>query len=305
MDNKPVTAEKARRRLNSDTVYYIVNTAILVLLTLIVVYPLYFLVIASISDPDLVLNGEVLFYPREITFSGFERLFQDNKIWNGYLNTIINTVASTAISLAITVAAGYELSRPNMIFKKFFLWLFIITMFFGGGLIPFYLVVSQLGWINTRWALIVPSALNVWNVFMTKAYFESNIPDSILEAARIDGANEFMTFVRIVLPISQAIIAVMLLFYAVGNWNSYFNALIFITTKQELFPLQMVLREILIVENSGAIGGGSSDTIVEQIKLANQIKYSSIIVSTVPILCLYPFVQKYFSQGVMIGSLKG
>ena len=141
--------------------------------------------------------------------------------------------------------------------------------------------------------------------FMTKAYFESNIPDSILEAARIDGANEFMTFVRIVLPISQAIIAVMLLFYAVGNWNSYFNALIFITTKQELFPLQMVLREILIVENSGAIGGGSSDTIVEQIKLANQIKYSSIIVSTVPILCLYPFVQKYFSQGVMIGSLKG
>lgn len=238
MDNKPVTAEKARRRLNSDTVYYIVNTAILVLLTLIVVYPLYFLVIASISDPDLVLNGEVLFYPREITFSGFERLFQDNKIWNGYLNTIINTVASTAISLAITVAAGYGLSRPNMIFKKFFLWLFIITMFFGGGLIPFYLVVSQLGWINTRWALIVPSALNVWNVFMTKAYFESNIPDSILEAARIDGANEFMTFVRIVLPISQAIIAVMLLFYAVGNWNSYFNALIFITTKQELFPLQ-------------------------------------------------------------------
>lgn len=305
MDNKPVTAEKTRRRLNSDTVYYVVNTAILVLLTLIVVYPLYFLVIASISDPDLVLNGEVLFYPREITFSGFERLFQDNKIWNGYLNTIINTVASTAISLAITVAAGYGLSRPNMIFKKFFLWLFIITMFFGGGLIPFYLVVSQLGWINTRWALIVPSALNVWNVFMTKAYFESNIPDSILEAARIDGANEFMTFVRIVLPISQAIIAVMLLFYAVGNWNSYFNALIFITTKQELFPLQMVLREILIVENSGAIGGGSSDTIVEQIKLANQIKYSSIIVSTVPILCLYPFVQKYFSQGVMIGSLKG
>ena len=179
MDNKPVTAEKARRRLNSDTVYYIVNTAILVLLTLIVVYPLYFLVIASISDPDLVLNGEVLFYPREITFSGFERLFQDNKIWNGYLNTIINTVASTAISLAITVAAGYGLSRPNMIFKKFFLWLFIITMFFGGGLIPFYLVVSQLGWINTRWALIVPSALNVWNVFMTKAYFASNSPESI------------------------------------------------------------------------------------------------------------------------------
>ena len=297
--------KKRKFKFNSDTVYYIINTAILAFLTLIVVYPLYFLVIASFSDPDMVINGEVLFYPRGITFTGFVRLFEDNKIWNGYLNTIINTVASTAISLVITITAGYGFSRPNMRFKKFFLWLFIITMFFGGGLIPFYLVVSRLGWVNTRWALIVPSALNVWNVFMTKAFFESNIPDGILEAARIDVANEFTAFVRIVLPVSQAVIAVMFLFYAVGNWNSYFNALIFITTKDELFPLQMVLREILIVENTGALGGGSSETILEQLKLANQLKYTSIIVSTVPILCLYPFVQKYFSQGIMIGSLKG
>lgn len=298
--------KKRKHAFGSDTVYYIVNTVILVLLTLIILYPLYFLVIASFSDPDMVLNGEIIFYPKGLTFSGFARLFEDNKIWMGYLNTIINTTLSTAISLVITITAGYGFSRPNMRFKKFFLWLFIITMFFGGGLIPFYLVVSSLGWINTRWALIVPSALNVWNVFMTKAFFESNIPDSVLEAARIDGAGEFRSFLWVVLPISRAIIAVMVLFYAVGNWNSYFNALIFITTKQDLFPLQMVLREILIVENSSAIGGGgSSETIVEQIRIANQIKYTSIIVSTVPILCLYPFVQKYFSQGVMIGSLKG
>lgn len=299
------TIARHRKKANGDTVYYIINTAILAFLTLIIVYPLYFLIIASISDPDLVFAGEVFFFPKGITFSGYGRLLQDNSIWNGYLNTIIYTVCGTALSMLITIPAGYGLSRPNMKFKKGVMWLFIITMFFGGGLIPFYLVVSGLGMINSPLALIVPSALSVWNVFMVKAFFESTIPQSILESARIDGANEFLTFVLIVLPLSKAIIAVMILYYAVGQWNSYFNALIFVT-EERLFPLQMVLREILIIEDMGSIGGGgSSETIVEQMKLANQIKYASIIVSSLPIICLYPFVQKYLSQGVMVGSIKG
>lgn len=306
MDAKIQAKMKAKmkkiRFSKSDKVYYTIDMCILVFLTLLVLYPLYFVVIASISDPNLIFAGEVYLWPKGITFAGYERLFTDSSIWRGYLNTIIYTVCGTAISLVITIFAGWGLSRPNLAFKKFFMWMFIIPMFFGGGLIPFYLVVSALNMTNTMFSMIIPSALSVWNVFMTKAFFESNVSSEILEASRIDGANEFLIFFKIVLPISKAVLAVMILYYAVGQWNSYFNALIFLT-KEDLFPLQMILREILIVEDTGSVGG-SAETIVEQAKLANQIKYASIIVSSLPIICLYPFVQKYFNQGVMVGSIK-
>ena len=178
---------------------------------------------------------------------------------------------------------------------------FIITMFFGGGLIPFYNVVSSLGLLDTIWAIILPSALSAWNLFMTKTFFEVGISESMVEAAEIDGAGQVRTFLSVVLPLSKAIMAVMALYYAVGQWNSYFNAMIFLQD-EEMYPLQLVLREILIASETTT--GGSGETILEQYRLANQLKYVSVIVSSLPVIVLYPFVQKYFAQGVMIGSLK-
>ena len=179
---------------------------------------------------------------------------------------------------------------------------FIIPMFFGGGLIPFYNVMSSLKLINTMWAVILPAILSVWNLFMTRTFFESSIPDGLLEAAKIDGAGEFRIFFSLVIPLSKAILAVMALYYAIGQWNSYFNAMIFLQDESK-YPLQLVLKEILIASESTM--GGSGETILEQYRLANQLKYVSVIVSSAPVMLLYPFVQKYFDQGVMIGSLKG
>ena len=206
------------------------------------------------------------------------------------------------LSLLVTIPAGWALSRKTLPGKKLFMIYFIIPMFFGGGLIPFYNVMSSLGLVNTIWSVVLPSILSVWNLFMTKTFFESSIPNSLIEAATIDGAGSFRIFATIVLPLSKAIIAVMALYYAVGQWNSYFNAMIFLQD-ETLYPLQLVLKEILIASESTT--GGSGETILQQYRLANQLKYVSVIVSSVPVLCLYPFVQKYFAQGVMIGSLKG
>ena len=204
-------------------------------------------------------------------------------------------------SLLVTIPAGWALSRKTLPGKKFLMMYFIIPMFFGGGLIPFYNVMSSLGLINTIWAIVLPSILSVWNLFMTKTFFESSIPGGLIEAAKIDGAGHFRTFISVVLPLAKAIMAVMALYYAVGQWNSYFNAMIFLQD-ESMYPLQLVLKEILIASESTV--GGSGETILQQYRLANQLKYVSVIVSSLPVLMLYPFVQKYFAQGVMIGSLK-
>ena len=285
-----------------DKVFYAINGFFLALMALIVIYPLYFIVIASISDPDAVLGGDVILYPVQITFSGFQKILERSDVWIGYLNTIIYTVLTVILSLAVTIPAGWALSRKTIPGKKLLMGFFIIPMFFGGGLIPFYNVMSSLGLVNTIWAIVLPSIMSVWNLFMTKTFFESSIPDGLVEAAKIDGAGEFRTFISLVLPLSKAILAVMALYYAIGQWNSYFNAMIFLQD-ENLYPLQLVLKEILIASESTV--GGSGETILEQYRLANQIKYVSVIVSSVPVLLLYPFVQKHFNQGVMIGSLKG
>ncbi|MDE6261559.1 MAG: carbohydrate ABC transporter permease [Oscillospiraceae bacterium] len=290
------------KNTTGDKVFYIINALFLGLMALIVLYPLYFIVIASISDPDAVLAGKVILYPVQITFSGFQKILERTDIWRGYLNTIIYTVLTVVLALIVTVPAGWALSRKTTPGKKALMIYFIIPMFFGGGLIPFYNVMSSLGLVNTMWAVILPSILSVWNLFMTKTFFESSIPDGLVEAAKIDGAGEYGLFFTIVLPLSKAILAVMALYYAIGQWNSYFNAMIFLQD-ETMYPLQLVLKEILIASESTT--GGSGETILEQYRLANQIKYVSVIVSSVPVLMLYPFVQKYFSQGVMIGSLKG
>ena len=244
----------ALKDTRGDKIFFAINAFILGLLALIILYPLYFIVIASFSDPDAVLGGQVVLAPVNITFEGYEKVFQRGDIWQGYLNTIIYTVVTVILSLVVT------------------------------------------------WAVILPAILSVWNLFMSKTFFESSIPEGMLEAARIDGAGKFRTFFSIVLPLSKAIIAVMALYYAVGQWNSYFNAMIFLQDESK-YPLQLVLKEILIASESTV--GGSGETILQQYRLANQLKYVSVIVSSLPVLCLYPFVQKYFAQGVMIGSLKG
>ncbi|MDE7300495.1 MAG: carbohydrate ABC transporter permease [Lachnospiraceae bacterium] len=284
-----------------DRVFYIINGVILGLLALIVLYPLYFIIIASISDPDAVLAGKVVLAPSQLTFTGFEKIIERTDVWRGYLNTIIYTVITVVLSLIVTIPAGWALSRKTLPGKKLLMVYFIIPMFFGGGLIPFYNVMSSLHLVNTIWAIILPSILSVWNLFMTKTFFESSIPDGLIEAAKIDGAGHFRTFALIVLPLAKAIMAVMALYYAVGQWNGYFNAMIFLQDESK-YPLQLVLKEILVASESTV--GGSGETILEQYRLANQLKYASVIVSSLPVLMLFPFVQKYFAQGVMIGSLK-
>ena len=285
----------------SNVIFYRLVKVILGVLTAIIIYPLYFIVIASISDPDAVLAGEVFLYPVKVTFSGFTKILEESSVWRGYLNTIIYTVLTVIFSLFVTIPAGWTLSRKKLPFKKFLMIYFIIPMFFGGGLIPFYNIMSRLGLVNTIWAIIIPSILSVWNLFMTKTFFASSIPESLIEAAKIDGAGQFKTFLIVVLPLAKPIIAVMALYYAIGQWNSYFNAMIFLQD-EKLYPLQLVLKEILIATESTV--GGSGETILEQYRLATQIKYVSVIISSLPVLMLYPFVQKYFEQGVLIGSLK-
>ncbi|MGX8719853.1 MAG: carbohydrate ABC transporter permease, partial [Eubacteriales bacterium] len=242
-----------------DRVFYAVNTVLLALLALIVIYPLYFIIIASFSDPDAVLAGRVILYPVKVTFEGYAKILQRTDVWRGYLNTIIYTVLTVVLSLAVTIPGGWALSRKTIPGKKFLMIYFIIPMFFGGGLIPFYNVMSGLGLINTIWSVILPAILSVWNLFMTRTFFESSIPDGLVEAAKIDGAGEFRIFTLLVLPLSKAILAVMALYYAIGQWNSYFNAMIFLQN-ENLYPLQLVLKEILIASESTT--GGSGETIL-------------------------------------------
>lgn len=301
MEKMQIKKKNALRDTKGDVVFYIINGFFLALVALIIIYPLYFIVIAAISEPEAVLAGEVFLYPVRITMNGFAKIMEREDVWRGYLNTIIYTALTVVLSLIVTIPAGWALSRKTLPGKKIFMIYFIIPMFFGGGLIPFYNVMSSLGLVNTIWAIILPSILSVWNLFMTKTFFESSIPGGLIEAAKIDGAGQFRIFFSIVIPLSKAVIAVMALYYAVGQWNSYFNAMIFLQD-EKMYPLQLVLKEILIASESTV--GGSGETILEQFRLANQLKYVSVIVSSVPVLLLYPFVQKYFAQGVMIGSLK-
>ena len=301
------TAVKPRKAMAmkdtaSDKIFFVLNAIFLGLLALIVLYPIYFIIIASFSDPDAVLGGQVVLWPVHLNFDGYVKVMQRTDIWTGYGNTILYTLLTVILALAVTIPGGWALSRKNLPGKKLWMMFFIVPMFFGGGLIPFYNVMSSLHLINSMWAVILPSILSVWNLFMCKTFFESSIPDGMLEAAKIDGSGTFRTFFSIVLPVSKAVIAVMALYYAVGQWNSHFNAMIFLQDESK-YPLQLVLKEILLASESTV--GGSGETILQQYRLANQLKYVSVIVSSIPVLCLYPFVQKYFAQGVMIGSLKG
>ncbi|MGG3468495.1 carbohydrate ABC transporter permease [Neobacillus pocheonensis] len=287
-----------------DKIFDTINFIFLTLICLAVLYPLYFVVIASISNPDLVYNGSVWLLPKEITFEGYKRIFSDPKIWLGYKNTIIYTVLGTALQVSLTLLAAYALSRKDLYGKSFFMLMILFTMFFSGGLIPTYLVVKDLGMLNTMWAMIIPKAIAVWNLIVARSFFESSVPNELLEAGKIDGCSNTRFFLKIVLPLSKPIIAVMVLFYAVGNWNSYFDALIYLND-ESLYPLQLILRNILIQNQLSVQMLSDLDNLAAQQHVGEIIKYGVIIVAAIPLLIVYPFVQKYFVKGVLIGGVKG
>ena len=294
-----------------DRVFNAVNIILLVLLLLIVAYPLYFVVIASFSNANSVGNGEVIFLPKGITFAGYEMVLNYADVWLGYRNTIFYTVAATLINLAVTLPAAYALSRRDLRWRGFFTIVFMIPMFFGGGLIPYYLLITKtLHWNDTIWVMIVPGATGFMQMVVARTFFQSTIPVELRESAEIDGASNFLIFFRIILPLSTAIIAVQALQCAVGNWNAYFNAMMYLSDREgrNLKSLQIVLRNILVLSQSqAAIAEQMADQTdsVEFLQRSEQLKYALIIVSCIPVLIAYPFVQKYFVKGVMIGSIKG
>jgi putative aldouronate transport system permease protein len=270
----------------------------------IVFYPLYFMVISSFSDPSSVNAGQVWLLPQDITFEGYKRIINDPNIWMGYRNAILYTVVGTAINVALTIPAGYALSRKDLQGRHAVMIFIIITMFFQGGLIPTYLVVKNLGMLDSIWALVLPHAVSVYNLIICRTYFQSTIPDGLHEAAVVDGCTNTRFFVRIVIPLSLPIIAVMILFHAVWHWNSYFPALIYLKEESKR-PLQLILREILIISQQQANMLDDQEGMAEQQRIAELVKYGVVIVASIPVLVLYPMLQRYFVKGVMIGSNQG
>lgn len=300
MDGKELKALKKKNKIKeskTDYVYYSICGVILLLLAVIIIYPLYYIVIASVSDPSAVVNGEVWLYPIKMTFSGYANLFDRSDVWQGYFNTLVYTVVGTVFNIVLTIPAGWALSRDYLPFRKVIMPLLIITMFFGGGLVPYIAVCTALGLYQSPFIMIIGGGVSVYNVFMCKSFFQTNVPKEVLEAAQIDGAGEVRTFFDIVLPLAKSIISVMILFYAVGHWNNYIDALIF-QVEPDYWPLQTVLKALL--ETSA----GEGEVAAEQFLIAKQVQFTSIIIATVPILILYPMIEKHFGQGVLVGSFK-
>lgn len=299
---------KRGERSRQDAIYDAVIFVILTIVFLIVAYPLYFIIISSISDPKAVSTGSVIFRPIGFTLSGYVEVFKNKGVITGFLNSILYTLTGTFLSLALTLPTAYALSRDKFSGKKFVMFFYLITMFLSGGMIPTYLVVKNMHMLDSMWSLIVPGALSVWNMIVARTFFKMNIPEELYDAAEIDGCGYGRFFFSIALPLSQAIIAIMILFYSVGLWNSYFSALLYMKTDSK-FPLQLVLRSILI-QNQNQLSQ-TLTSVQQQVafekkrQLTELMKYSLIIVSSIPVLVMYPFVQKYFVKGVMIGSIKG
>ena len=264
------------------------------------------MVIASISDPNVVNKGGVIFYPKGVTLLGYQKLFQDKTIWSGYANTFLYTLCGTVLDVVVTTCAAYALSRKDLVGRKNLMRYFIFTMYFSGGLIPLFIQINQMGLYNTRWVLILLGTVSVYNLIIARTFFETSIPDELLEAAKLDGCSDLRFFLSVVLPLSTAVVAVLAVYYGVGHWNQYFNALIFVS-KQEYYPLQIVLREILIQarQTEAAVSEGQIAELIERNKYAELIKYGVIVVSSLPVLVLYPFAQKFFVKGVMLGAVKG
>ncbi|MCI7677959.1 carbohydrate ABC transporter permease [Streptococcus orisratti] len=281
----------------------IVNRILIALLVLITVVPMGYILIASFMDPQVLATKGISLNPNDWTVQGYQRVFSDDSILRGFLNSLFYSTAYAILTVAISVMTAYPLSKKDLVGRRWINYFLIFTMFFGGGLVPTYLLVKQMGMLNTVWAIIVPGAVNVWNIILARTYFQ-NIPNELVEAAVIDGANDFQIFIKIMLPLAKPIMFVLFLYAFVGQWNSYFDAMIYIKDPN-LAPLQLVLRNILIQNEVGQNMIGAQAAINEMKKLAEMIKYATIIISSLPLIVMYPFFQKYFDKGIMAGSLKG
>lgn len=290
------------RQTRSDRIFGAVDTLLLVVVFLIIAYPLYFVVIASFSDPQMVSSGKVIWRPAGFTLAGYERILKFNQIWLGYRNTFFYAILGTAISLVLTVTFAYPLSRKDFMLRTPLMMLVTFTMFFSGGMIPTYLVISQMGLLDTIWAVVLPGAITASHVIIVRTFFQG-IPKDLTEAAAIDGCTNFKAFIYIILPLSKAVTAVIALYVASSLWNGYFGPMIYLTNRK-LYPLQLFLRQILL-QNDMQGADISAASVQEEQYIAQLIRYGVIIVSTVPMMLLYPFIQKYFVKGVMIGSIKG
>jgi putative aldouronate transport system permease protein len=292
----------------SDVVFDTVNMILVALVIFVCAYPIYYTIIASFSNPNAVVSGKVFLWPIEITLDSYRSIMKYSLVWTGYRNTLIYTIFGTMYNLILLLPASYALSRRDLKGRSLLMVYFVFTMYFSGGMVPYYLLIKSLNLINKPLVMILPGAFSVYNMIITRTYF-SGFPDTLREAAKIDGAGEFRVFLQIVLPLSGAIVSVMVLFHAVGHWNSYFNGLLFLNDS-ELFPLQLVMRQVLLMNQSiGAdVSGMSTEEMADLLRrqrLAETMKYALIILANLPILVAYPFVQKYFVKGVLIGSLKG
>lgn len=284
-----------------EKIFEITIMILLLLICAAVLYPVILVVSGSFSDPVAVMANEVVLWPVRFTLKVYKMVFKNAEIWTGYRNTIIYTVVGTIVSVFMTMLGAYPLSRRDFYGKNIFMGIFTFTMFFGGGMIPTYLLVKRLNLLNSMWSLILPGAVSTWNMIIMRTFFQNSIPMELQEAAFIDGANDISVFWRIIIPLSTPIIAVMVLFYGVGYWNSWFSALLYISDRSK-YPLQIILREILIQSTTENMSGGA---ITDQEMIGEGIKYATMVVATVPIMCLYPFLQRYFVKGVMIGAIKG
>lgn len=295
---------KVKRTTNEDKVFYSVTYTVLIIILLMVLYPLTYIVSSSFSSPAAVASGKVWLFPVDFSLEGYKAVFKYKDVFIGYRNTVFYTVVGTAINIFMTLIAAYPLARKNLPGKGFFTFIFTFTMLFSGGMIPTYLLIRDLHFLNTPWAMLIPGAINITNLIITRTFMQTSIPDDLLEASQIDGCSDFKYFFMVVLPLSKANIAVITLYYAVAHWNAYFNAFLYLTNKN-LYPLQLFLREILLLNRTDGATVVDPETLAAMQGLTDLLKYSLIMVATVPILCLYPFVQRYFVKGVMIGSLKG
>lgn len=292
-----------------DRIFNAVNLVLMTILMLIVLYPLVYITSASITNPDLVNTGKMWLYPLDITFEGYYRVFQDAEILKGYANTIMYTLGGTLINLALTLTAAYSLSKSHLVGRRCIMMLITFTMYFSGGMIPSYLLMRSLNLLNTYTVLMVCGAVSTTNLIISRTFFVSGVPREVEEAAFIDGCSPIKTFTAVVLPLSKALIGVMALYYGVGHWNAWFNAMIYLTDRAKI-PLQLILREILIENQMKAEMMAAGEYVDEllldaQVRAASLVRYSVIIVSSLPVLIIYPFLQRYFDKGVMIGSLKG
>ncbi len=290
----------------SDKIFDVVNLIVMCVLLLIFIWPMWFVLIASFSDPNQLWLGNVILWPKGFTLEAYEKLLEYTDIWIGYKNTILYTVVGTLVNLILTVILAYPLSRKDFLPRKFIMIMLVITMYFSGGLIPTYLVVKNLGMVNNFWAMIIPGAISTYNVLVVRTYFLNSIPNELHEAAKLDGANNLQFFGKIALPLAKPVVAVVGLYYAVGHWNDYYTALIYLYDKEK-FPLTCFLKNLIIDTSTAMQGsfGSSASEMESMIRLAQSLKYSTIIAAVIPMLIVYPFVQKFFVKGVMIGSIKG